>query len=170
MFISLSSNNQTKNANGLTQTILGQCLDRAYFCVDIDSIWQILGYCRNMYGPQTCSHITLLVYFFGAPHILFSCPVIKICVDSICVYQSVERAVSFPSTRGNLTFKLFIHFLPLNVKTDNRGDFFFLFFWKKRKWCRFLTFMFSILNQKTNDRNIHGPTDLVVLFFLMLFE
>ncbi len=36
-----------------------------------------------MYVPQICSHITRLVYFFGAPHILFSCPVIKICVAKL---------------------------------------------------------------------------------------
>ncbi len=36
-----------------------------------------------MYVPRICSHITLLVYFFGAPHILFSCPLIKICVAKL---------------------------------------------------------------------------------------
>ncbi len=64
------SHQTTRLTNGLTQTTLGQRLDRAYFCVGIDSIWQILGaYCRNMYVPRICSPITLLVYFFGAPHI-----------------------------------------------------------------------------------------------------
>ncbi len=41
------------------------------------------AYCRNMYVHRICSHITLLVYFFGAPHILFSSPVIKICVAKL---------------------------------------------------------------------------------------
>ncbi len=60
------SHQTTRLTNGLTQTILGQCLDRIYFCVGIDFIWQILGaYCRNMYVPRICSHIILLVYFFG---------------------------------------------------------------------------------------------------------
>ncbi len=87
------SHQTTRLTNGLTQTILGQRLDRAYFCVGIDSIWQILGaYCRNMYVPRICSHIILLVYFFGAPHILFSCPVIKICVAKLRdIYIIVKR-------------------------------------------------------------------------------
>ncbi len=85
------SHQTTRLTNGLTQTILEQCLDRAYFCVD--SIMQILGaYCRNMYVPQICCQITLLVYFFGTPCILFSCPVIKICVAKLRdIYIIVKR-------------------------------------------------------------------------------
>ncbi len=87
----LRSSQTTRLTNGLTQTILEQCLDRAYFCVD--SIMQILGaYCRNMYVPQICSQITLLVYFFGTPCILFNCPVIKICVAKLRdIYIIVKR-------------------------------------------------------------------------------
>ncbi len=41
-----------------------------------------------MYVPQICSHSTLLVYFFGAPHILF----IKICVAKLRdIYIIVKR-------------------------------------------------------------------------------
>ncbi len=67
--------------------------------------------------------------------------------------QSVERGVSFSPTHGNRTFKLFIHFLPLNGKMENQGDFLFLIFFEK---TNMVPFLFSIkLNLK--KINIHRP-------------
>ncbi len=52
---------------------------------------------------------------------------------------------------GNRTF---IHFLPLNVKIKNQGDFLFFHFLKKLNWGLFFMFPFSVLNKKRSE---HGP-------------
>ncbi len=74
------SHQTTRITNGLTQTILGQRLDRAYFCVGIDRFY--ITHFRCLLQKYVCTsdlQPTLLVYFFATPLILFSRPVIKIC-------------------------------------------------------------------------------------------
>ncbi len=79
--------------------------------------------------------------------------------------QSVERGVSFPPIRGNRTFKLFIHFLPLNIKTENKGDFLFL---KKTKNKNGAISHVSVFNIKS--KMIEPPCFIRSFVFLFNIE
>lgn len=132
--------------NGSTQTVLGQILDKSFFCVGMNLAtyaWNIGLSHKYEFTPHLVPQLLPSLYIW---HIY--------CFINLTNYQNLCGKAAWRTGQHEANVFTLLWRADHYQAERNHAEFFFFSFNEKRKRHRFHIFLISILNKKTNDREI----------------